>query len=84
MLTSLENPIIEAWKVRLEGDAQTTQAFIKEFLDSPDADEFKTNPAGAPGVFIFNPRSPLEGLQAFGFEGAENLKNLLVQASAKG
>ena len=45
-------------------------------MDSPDAEFVRDNPDGAPGIFVFNHRRPLEGLQAFGFEGAEKLKAL--------
>ena len=45
-------------------------------MDSPDAEVFRENSDGAPGIFVFDHRRPLEGLQAFGFEGAENLKAL--------
>jgi aspartyl-tRNA synthetase len=80
MLTSIENPIIEACKIRLDGDTATVQKFIRDFLDSPDAEEFRNNIAGAPGVFVVDMRRPLEGLQAFGFEGAEALKSFYAES----
>ena len=76
MLTSIEDPIVEAFKFSLDGNSKRTQAFIREFMDSADAEPFKENTDGAPGIFVFDPRRPLEGLQAFGFEGAESLKAL--------
>jgi len=74
MLTSIEDPIVEAIKIRLNGSSKTTGGFIRQFMDSPDAEPFKKNDNGAPGIFVFDSRKPLEGLQAFGFEGAESLK----------
>jgi aspartyl-tRNA synthetase len=76
MLTSVENPIIESFKINIHEKSKTAQAFIRDFMDSPDAEPFQQNPSGAPGVFVYDPRRPLEGLQAFGFEGAEFLKAL--------
>ncbi|KAA8576416.1 hypothetical protein EYC84_006542 [Monilinia fructicola] len=76
MLTSIENPIIEACKFRLGGNPRKVQQFIRKFMDSADAEVFQKNPDGPPGIFVFDPKRPLEGLQAFGFEGAEALKHL--------
>lgn len=75
MLTSIEDPIIEACKIRLNGGVKTVQKFVQKFMDSPAAEGFRQNSDGAPGIFVFNPSRPLEGLQAFGFEGAEKLKD---------
>ncbi|RAL62487.1 hypothetical protein DID88_005052 [Monilinia fructigena] len=76
MLTSIENPIIEACKFRLSGNPRKVQQFTRKFMDSADAEAFHKNPDGPPGIFVFDPKRPLEGLQAFGFEGAEALKHL--------
>jgi len=76
MLTSIEHPIIEVFKLRLNSHPSRAQKFISDFMDSPDAEEFRNNPAGAPGTFVYDPQKPLEGLQAFGFEGLDNLKEL--------
>lgn len=75
MLTSIEDPIVEAFKIKLDVDSKSVQKFIREFMDSADAEPFKKNVDGAPGIFVFNSRKPLEGLQGFGFEGAESLKS---------
>ncbi|KAI9650540.1 aspartate--tRNA ligase msd1 [Ciborinia camelliae] len=76
MLTSIENPIIEACKFRLSGNPRKIQQFIRKFMDSADAEAFQKNPDGPPGIFVFDPKRPLEGLQAFGFEATEHLKHL--------
>jgi aspartyl-tRNA synthetase len=80
MLTSIEDPIIEAFKIRLDADTATAKRFIQAFMDSPDAEVFRHNPAGGPGVSVVNLQSPLEGLQAFGFEGSAALKDLYTEA----
>ncbi|KAH8816518.1 tRNA synthetases class II-domain-containing protein [Xylogone sp. PMI_703] len=74
MLTSLQSPMVEACRFRFNADPKTIQKFIRKFMDSPDAEPFNQNPDGPPGVFVVDSRRPLEGLQAFGFEGASKLK----------
>ncbi|KAG0153149.1 hypothetical protein PDIDSM_4999 [Penicillium digitatum] len=77
-LSDLPNPIVEAFK--LEGnnnDPAETHKFITEFLDSPAGAPFNNNPDGGPGVFIYNGKQPLCGLQPFGFEAAEQVEELL-------
>lgn len=82
MLTSIEDPIVEAFKIRLgsDGDSKIVQKFILEFMGSADAEPFNQNVDGAPGIFVVDLRRPLEGLQAFGFEGAESLKAMYTHA----
>jgi Aspartyl-tRNA synthetase len=77
-ISGLTNPIVEAFK--LEGnnnDPAETHKFITEFLDSPAGAPFNNNPDGGPGVFIYNGKQPLCGLQPFGFEAAEQVEELL-------
>lgn len=74
MLTSLQDPVIEVCKLRLDGSPSDIQKFITDFMDSAKAETFKENPDGVPGIIVFDPRKPIDGLQAFGFEGAENMK----------
>jgi aspartyl-tRNA synthetase len=81
MLTPLPNPVIDCWRFRLDLNPAATRAFTKEFMDSPEAVAFQQNSDGAPGVFVYDPRQPLDGLQAFGYEGAEALKALYVKSS---
>jgi aspartyl-tRNA synthetase len=79
MLTSLEDPIIEVCKLRLDGQPRDVGKFVSNFMDSPEAEVFRRNPDGAPGFAIFDSRRPLEGLQTFGYDGAEKLKDLYSQ-----
>lgn len=78
-ITSLsDNPVVEVFK--LEGndnDPAATSRFITQFLDSPAAAVFNNNPEGAPGVFVYDAKKPLCGLQPFGFEAAERVEELL-------
>lgn len=80
MMTSIQNPIIEAFKFKTQGSSKEVQAFIRKFLDSPDSDAFTQNPDGPPGVCIVDFRKPMDGLQIFGFEGAKKLKELFNQS----
>src|SRR5579862_1798225 len=79
MISSLSNPIVESWKLRLIANSSTVRRFVQEFMNSPEAVPFTKNPDGAPGILIYDPRKPLEGLQAFGYEGAKSLKELYTR-----
>ncbi|KAH9219164.1 tRNA synthetases class II-domain-containing protein [Leptodontidium sp. 2 PMI_412] len=74
MLTSNSDPMIEAFKFRLNAPPKEVQKFIRKFMDSPEAEPFRSNADGAPGICVFDSTHPIEGLQIFGFEGAENVK----------
>ena len=78
-ITPLINPIVEAFIVRVDLDAaspQATRNFISKFMDSPDAIGFNENPEGGPGIFIYDSKKPLQGLQPFGFEAAEEIEQM--------
>lgn len=79
MLTSLHNPVVESWKVKLNCDPSAVRKFIQRFMDSPEAAQFQQNKDGAPGIFVYDRRKPLEGLQAFGHEGAEAVKAIFAK-----
>jgi len=81
MLTSIQDPIIEACKLRFDCGSNSVQNFIRKFMDSPAAEPFTSNADGAPGFCIYDSRKPVEGLQTFGFEGAEKLKTLYSNIS---
>jgi len=74
MLTPLSDPVVEGFAIRLDGTPKDVRDFVRSFMDSAEALPFNRNPDGAPGVFIYDPRQPLEGLQAFGHESADILK----------
>lgn len=77
-MTSLEDPIVEAFKLENnENDPTAMTQFVNQFLDSPAGSAFNNNPAGPPGVFVFNAKKPLYGLHAFGFEAADSIQEAL-------
>jgi aspartyl-tRNA synthetase len=76
-LGPLTDPIVEVMKFSLSDDPRITRNFVDIFMDSPAAQPFLGNPEGQPGVFLFDPRQPLSGLQPLGFEAAEQLEELL-------
>jgi aspartyl-tRNA synthetase len=72
MLTSLESPIVELIKIDMQGtEPATSGQFIRSFLDAPTSSAYANNPAGMPGVAIYDPSKPLRGLASFGHEGAD-------------
>jgi aspartyl-tRNA synthetase len=81
MLTSLSNPVVESWKLRLDADPSEVRRFVQEFMGSPEAIPFHKNSDGAPGIFVYDLRKPLKGLEAFGYDGAELLKDLYSRSN---
>lgn len=57
-------------------DPSKVRMFVTEFLDSPQATVYHNNPDGGPGIFIYDSHKPLSGLQAFGFEAAEEIERI--------
>lgn len=84
MLTSIDTPIIEAYKLRLNVDPTEVQSFVRRFMDSPEAEPFRENVDGAPGVSVYDSRKPVQGLQSFGFEGAAKLVDLYARSLPQG
>ncbi|TLD35560.1 aspartyl-trna synthetase [Venturia nashicola] len=71
------NPAVDIMKLHVSDDASETRKFVSVFMDSPDAAPFMENPDGQPGIFIYDPRAPLEGLQPFGWQTAEYVEDIL-------
>ena len=71
------DPVVEVMKFSISDEANKTRAFVSSFMDSPEAQSFIQNPDGQPGIFIYDTRKPLQGLQPFGFEAAEQLEEML-------
>ena len=71
------DPAVDVMKFTLSGDPDETRKFMASFMDSPDALPFMQNPDGQPGIFTVDSRKPLQGLQPFGFEAAEQLEEML-------
>lgn len=63
-ISPLNGPIVEGFKLENENnDPAQTLKFITEFLDSPAGAPFNNSPHGGPGVFVYNGKQPLCGLQ---------------------
>lgn len=73
----LTDPIVDVLKLPISEQPAETRKFVSQFMDSPEALPFINNPEGQPGIFIVDSRKPLQGLQPFGFEAAEQLEELL-------
>lgn len=76
-ISGLQDPVVEAFKISVSENPGDTASFVREFMESPDAQPFITNPAGQPGIFIIDSTKPLRGLQPLGFEAADQLDSLL-------
>ncbi|CAK3883011.1 related to aspartyl-tRNA synthetase [Lecanosticta acicola] len=74
---SLNDPIVEVMKIPIAEEPADTRNFVNTFMDSPEAQPFIQNPHGQPGIFIYDSRKPLQGLQPFGFEATEQLEETL-------
>ncbi|OCK78487.1 putative aspartyl-tRNA synthetase [Lepidopterella palustris CBS 459.81] len=73
----LVDPVVEVMNLKLSENPGETRKFVSKFMDSPEAAPFLSNPDGQPGIFYYDLKSPLSGLQPFGFEAAEHLEELL-------
>ncbi|OJJ89265.1 aspartate--tRNA ligase MSD1 [Aspergillus glaucus CBS 516.65] len=77
-ITPILKPYVEVFKIENnDNDPAAMTKFLTEFLDSPAGVPFNSNPDGAPGIFVYNAKKPLCGLQPFGFEAAEHIENAL-------
>lgn len=73
----LHNPIVEVFKITITEDPSEARKFVSSFMDSAESKPFWDNPEGQPGIFVYDTRKPLGGLQPLGFEAAEQVEELL-------
>ena len=83
MITSLENPIVDAWRFRLEGSPEENRKFVTRLLDSlfpkPVRSRLctqpiqKKNPDDMPAVMVYDSSKPLCGLAPLGHEAFDEL-----------
>ncbi|KAI3338219.1 tRNA synthetases class II-domain-containing protein [Ustulina deusta] len=73
MITSLEDPIVEACKFRFTGSTQDSARFIRDLFDTLPNTTHKLGSGSTPGVFILDSSQPLQGLSALGYETMERL-----------
>ncbi|OAA62024.1 aspartyl-tRNA synthetase [Niveomyces insectorum RCEF 264] len=73
MITSLDNPIVEACRFRLDDSSpRDSRRFVQELFDAlPPA--LAKNPDGMPAVMIYDASKPLNGLAPLGHEACEQL-----------
>jgi aspartyl-tRNA synthetase len=76
MLTSLEDPTFEMMKLPINGTSSESNKFIGKFLDAASSAVYINNPAGAPGIAIYDPTKPLNGLASFGHNAAEQVEEI--------
>ncbi|KAF2153272.1 hypothetical protein K461DRAFT_267876 [Myriangium duriaei CBS 260.36] len=76
-ITSILDPAVDVFKLSISDDPEITRSFVNTFMSSPNARPFNANPDGQPGIFIYDSRKPLGGLQPFGFEAVEHLETQL-------
>lgn len=74
-LSSLENPDVQMMKVDMQGTSpDASRAFARKFMDSPTSSAYVNNPAGMPGIAVYDPSKPLRGLASFEHEGAAKIE----------
>ena len=76
-ISPLHDPVVEVMKLPISDDPVQTRNYVTNFMDSPEATPFLSNPEGQPGIVVSDSRKPLSGLQLFGFEVAERVEELL-------
>lgn len=77
MITYLENPTVEAWKLNLGTTVRESRAFVHEFMDNLDA-PIRNHPDGTPQLLVFDPSQPLCGFSSLGPEGLDSVPSLGV------
>lgn len=79
MITDLQNPVLEAIKLRQAGgaalDTDAKRQFILKFMDNLPSAVYK-NPDGAPAVLVVDSSKPMNGLASLGHEGFANFTSL--------
>ncbi|TRX96493.1 hypothetical protein FHL15_002765 [Xylaria flabelliformis] len=73
MITSLNDPMVDACKFRFEGSPRQSKEFIQEFFSLIPNSPHKFAGHSTPGVFFYDSSKPLQGLSALGHEAAERL-----------
>lgn len=79
MLTSLDDAVLEMVKIptSYHKDPKRSSKFIGDFLDASSSAVYLNNPAGAPGVAVYDPTKPMNGLAAFGYEAAAQVEGIV-------
>ncbi|SPO02143.1 related to Aspartyl-tRNA synthetase, mitochondrial [Cephalotrichum gorgonifer] len=72
MISYLENPVVEAWKLNLGSSVREARAFVHDFMETLDG-SIRSHPDGTPQVLVFDPSQPLCGFSSLGPEGIDPL-----------
>ncbi|GAP84340.1 putative aspartyl-tRNA synthetase [Rosellinia necatrix] len=79
MISTLDDPIVEACKFRFSGSSQGSAQFIRDFFDTLPNTPHKLRGDNAPGVLVFDPSKPLNGLSSIGHDAAAKLVDLKAE-----
>lgn len=72
MITYLENPTVEAWKLNLGTTVRESRAFVHDFMENLDA-PIRNHPDGTPQLLVFDPSQPSNGFSSLGPEGIDSI-----------
>ena len=72
MITYLENPTVEAWKLNLGTTVRESRAFVHDFMENLDG-PIRNHPDGTPQLLVFDPSQPLCGFSSLGPEGIDSI-----------
>ncbi|KAI0109135.1 aspartyl-tRNA synthetase [Nemania sp. FL0031] len=75
MISTIENPLVEACKFRFQGSRQETAKFVNDFFDALPNTTHKLSGKSTPGIFIVDSSKPMQGLSALGWEAAPRFIN---------
>ncbi|ROT43657.1 aspartyl-tRNA synthetase [Sodiomyces alkalinus F11] len=82
MISHLESPIVEAWKLSLHEDVDRGEAqnFLRGFMETLHK-SFHQNPDGAPQALAYDSSKPLQGFSALGPDGLRALQEAATPSS---
>ena len=75
-ISPLIDPDVDIFKLHVSDSPSETRKFITQFLDSPAGAPFLANHDGQPGIFIYDSRQPLSGMQPLGFQTVEFMEGM--------
>lgn len=67
-ITSLTDPIIDAFKIQMSSTPKETRKFVSSFLDSSNGKPYLDNASGQPGIFVGDESQPMQGLGPLGYD----------------
>jgi aspartyl-tRNA synthetase len=75
MISHIEQPIVEAWKLSLDVSKVEIKKFVTNFMDNLPT-SLSQNPDGAPQILVYDSSQPLDGFSALGPEGLNCLADI--------